>query len=139
MSVTQQNMLYAMDGVVMVLDHALRIKQVGEPNWVPFRDDNPPQDPTAFERSKDSVLDRPVTVFIASDTVRATFTDLFNSVLRGAHPLVRISQSLSGAATPGHRAVWRTGRGAGRRRDPEPAQSPFSAMALLAVGHWQDA
>ncbi|WP_209427181.1 hypothetical protein [Pararhodobacter sp. SW119] len=90
MPVTQQNMLDAMDGVVMVLDAALRIKQVGEPNWVRFRDDNPPQDPTAFERSKGSVLDRPITDFFAGDAVRATFTNLFNSVLRGARPLVRI-------------------------------------------------
>lgn len=90
MSVTHHSLLDAMDGIAMILDRELRIVQVGEPNWERFLDANPPQDPAARNHSKESVLDRPVTQFIAGNTVRSTFAELFKSVLSGTRPLVRI-------------------------------------------------
>ena len=90
MSVTQQSRLDAIEGVTMLLDHELRINQIGEPNWTRFRNDNPPQDPRGLKRPAASVLGRPVTEFIAGDTVRATFADLFKSVLNGARSIVQL-------------------------------------------------
>ena len=90
MPVTQQRLLDAMDGIAMILDRELRIVQIGEPNWQKFLDDNPPPDPAARARAKQSVLGRPVTEFIAGEAVRATFAELFNSVLGGTRAVVRI-------------------------------------------------
>lgn len=89
MSVTNQNLLDAMDGIAMILDHELHIVRIGEPNWQQFLDNNPPPDSTA-RLSKESVLNRPVTQFIAGDPVRSTFAHLFNTVLSGSRPVVRI-------------------------------------------------
>ncbi len=90
MPFTHQNLLDAMDGVAMILDHELRIIGVGEPNWQRFLDENRPQAPSACNGSSASVLNRPVTQFIAGNAVRSTFAELFNSVLSGARPLVQI-------------------------------------------------
>lgn len=90
MSVTQQSLLDAIDGVAMILDHELRISQIGRPNWERFLEDNPPQDLAAYKRAKQSVIDRPVTQFFAGDAVRATFADLFKNVLSSTRPAVRI-------------------------------------------------
>lgn len=90
MSVTHRSLLDAMDGIAMILDHALRIVQIGEPNWQQFLDKNPPKDPATGIRSSQRVLGRPLTQFIAGDAVRTTFAELFDSVLSGARPVVRI-------------------------------------------------
>lgn len=90
MSVTHQSLLDAMDGITMILDPDLNISQIGRPNWKEFLDNNPPQDPAVRNRSKESVLDRPVTQFIAGHAVRTTFVDLFNSVLTKMRPVLQI-------------------------------------------------
>lgn len=90
MTVTQQELLDAMDGIVMLIDRGLRIVRIGSPNWQRFMDDNLPQDRTDRERSGEAVLWRPVTEFFAGDTVREVFAELFDSVLSGARPIVRI-------------------------------------------------
>ena len=71
----------------MILDHELRITQIGEPNWQQFYDENPP---VGLSPSSASVIDRPITQFFVGDVVRETFAELFNSVLRGARPVVQI-------------------------------------------------
>ena len=90
MSLTYQSLLDAMDGIAMILDHELRIVQIGVMNWQKFLDENPPQDPAARNSSIINVLNRPVTQFIAGDAVRLTFANLFTSVLSGSRPAVRI-------------------------------------------------
>lgn len=90
MSITHQSLLNAMDGIAMILDDQLRITDVGEPNWGRSFEENPPQHPTARNHSNESVLDQPVTEFITGDAVRETFATLFNSVLTGARPFIRI-------------------------------------------------
>ena len=89
MSVTQQSLLDAIDGVAMILDHELRISQIGQPNWQRFLEDNPPLDLAAYNRAKQSVIGRPVTEFFAGDTGRSTFADLFKSVLSGTRSVVQ--------------------------------------------------
>lgn len=90
MSVTEQRLLDAMDGISMILDHDLRITRVGEPNWQEFLDDNAPEDLEVRNRPRGDVLDRPVTQFFAGEVVRSTFATLFNGVLTGTRPVVRI-------------------------------------------------
>jgi hypothetical protein len=90
MSVTHHSLLDAIDGISMILDHELRISQIGRPNWERFLEDNPPEDPEVRNRAKQSVLDRPVTQFFAGDEVRSTFADLFKSILSGVRSHVRI-------------------------------------------------
>lgn len=90
MTATHQSLLDAMDGITMILDSDLHITQIGEPNWQQFLDDNPPRDETIRSRSSGSVLNRPVTQFIAGDAVRTTFAELFNSVLTKIRPVVRV-------------------------------------------------
>lgn len=90
MPVTHQSLLDAMDGIAMILDHELRITQVGAPNWQQFLDDNALKDPASRDCSEQRVLNRPVAHFIAGDAVRTTFTKLFNSVLSGTRPVVQI-------------------------------------------------
>jgi hypothetical protein len=90
MGVTHQSLLNAMDGIAMILDHALRITQIGRPNWDRFLDDNPSHDPLSRDRLDENVLGRPVTQFIAGDAIRSTFADLFNSVLSGKRRVVRV-------------------------------------------------
>ncbi len=51
MSVTHQSLLDAMDGVAMILDHELRIIEVGGPNWQKSLDDNPPPSPAVYVSS----------------------------------------------------------------------------------------
>lgn len=89
MSATVQNLLDAMDGVAMVLDHELRITQIGKHNWQRFVDDNEPQDATIRSLSKQGMFDIPVTQFFAGEPVRALFADLFHSVLNGTRPFVK--------------------------------------------------
>lgn len=90
MPVTHQGLLDAMDGIAMILERDLRITGIGVPNWHKFLQDNLPADPADRDHSHESVLDRPVTQFFAGDAVRSTFAELFDSVLRGARPVVRI-------------------------------------------------
>lgn len=90
MTVTHQSLLDAMDGITMVLDHELRITFVGRPNWQQSLDDSPSQDSIVGNPSNKNVLHHPVTQFFAGDAVRTTFEDLFNSVLNGRRPVVRI-------------------------------------------------
>lgn len=89
MSVTHQSLLDAMDGISMILDHELRIARIGVPNWQQFLDENPPTDLAVRDRPEQSLLTLPVTRFIAGDTVRTTFSDLFYSVLSGARSVVQ--------------------------------------------------
>lgn len=91
MSFTEQDLLDAMDGIILILDHDLRITSLGCPNWQRFLDDNPPQDATVGNRGIQDVLGSLVTQFIAGDVVRETFAELFRSVLSGARPFVQIS------------------------------------------------
>ena len=88
MSATQQDLLDAMDGVVMILDHELCIAQIGRPNWQRFLDDNPALDPAVRSRSKQSVIGHPVTQIFAGDTVRATLEEMFHNVLKGTRPVL---------------------------------------------------
>lgn len=89
MPVTHQSLLNAMDGITMILDSDLHIAGIGEPNWQQFLDENPPQDPAVRSRSSESVIDRPVTQFIAGEAIRTAFADLFNSVLTRTRPYVQ--------------------------------------------------
>lgn len=90
MSVTHQNLLDAMDGIAMILDHELRITEVGEPNWQQTLDDTPPPRAEEPSPSSQSVIGRPVTHFFVGDLVRSTFAELFNRVLNGVRPVVQI-------------------------------------------------
>lgn len=90
MSLTHQSLLDAMDGIAMILDRDLRIVQIGEPNWQKFHDENTPQSLAARNDANESVLGRPVTQFFAGETVRNTFAEIFNKVLSGRRPVVRI-------------------------------------------------
>lgn len=90
MSLTYQSLLDAMDGIAMILDQKLSIVRVGEPNWQAFQGENAPHGPAVCKGTGASVLNRPVTQFIIGDTVRTTFEDLFNGVLTGTRPAIRI-------------------------------------------------
>lgn len=90
MPITHQSLLDAMDGIAMILNHNLRIIEVGGPNWQQFLDENPPLHPPVRNCPNESVLGRPVTQFFAGDAVRTTFADLFKSVLTKKRPVVQI-------------------------------------------------
>ena len=89
MSVTPQDLLDAMDGIAMILDHELRITRVGKPNWQRFLDDNTSDVPVPRNVAMTDVLGRPVTAFIAGEAVRATYAEMFASVLCGTRPPVQ--------------------------------------------------
>lgn len=89
-SPTHQSLLDAMDGIAMILDHDLRITRIGVPNWHASLNENPPPDPAVCNPSSEDALGRPVTDFFVGDVVRATYATLFNQVLSGARPVVRV-------------------------------------------------
>lgn len=89
MAVTDQDILDAMDGIAMILDHELRIIRVGWPNWRQFLDDNPPQTQTGPQPTED-MLGRKITDFIIGETVRSAFASQFQGVLSGMRPFLQI-------------------------------------------------
>lgn len=88
--ITRQELLDAMDGIVMIIDRQLRIVQVGAPNWRQFMAGNPLREAADEACTAQSVLQGRITQFFAGSRVRDVFTDLFESVLGGARRVVRI-------------------------------------------------
>lgn len=90
MSLTHQSLLDAMDGIAMILDRELRVTLIGGPNWQKSIDDGSSHDPAARKLAKGNVLGQPVTEFFAGHVVRTTYAELFNKVISGMRPVVRI-------------------------------------------------
>ncbi len=116
MSVKQNDLLDAMDGIAIIIDRDLCVSQIGQTNWGRFLDDNPPEDPEALERAKHAVLGRPVTQFFAGESVRTTYANLFRSVLSGKRSYVTIEYRCDAPSL---------------RRDMRLAISPIRSNGLL--------
>ncbi len=80
MKLSAEQVLNAMDGVAMVLDDQLIIRQVGQKNWDQFYQQNASSDETVH-LSATEVIGKPFMSFIAGSDVRSTYHELFMRVV----------------------------------------------------------
>lgn len=81
MSLQVQHLLNAMDGVALVLDSHLRITHMGERNWDNFFQQNTPETSNSKAISAREVIGSNFMSYVMGDSVKSTYTKLFNRVL----------------------------------------------------------
>lgn len=85
-----QRLLDAMDGIALIMDADLTILQVGEPNWTQFLKHNGGTSDIQEKCSINVIVGQPITTFLAGETVKNAFADLFRSVLDGRRKAIRL-------------------------------------------------